>query len=88
MTERSERGLSHNDSSSSVRVWTCCNNDVPSQEMVFLSQVVIVYLVIISCIVNLSLQIEPHDLWVALLSSCLGYILPNPSLTRVKPNLS
>lgn len=88
MTERNENGLSHSHSSSSERIWTCCNNDVPSNEMVFISQVVIVYLVIISCIVNLSLQIEPRDLWVALLSSCLGYILPSPSLTRVKPNLN
>lgn len=82
MTERIEMN-NETTSESSERVWTCCNEDVPSNEMVFFSQVIIVYIVIITCIINLSLQNDPRDLWVALLSSCLGYILPSPALDRV-----
>lgn len=76
------------ETNSLIRTWTCCNENVPSNEMVFFAQVIMVYIVIITCIVNLSLQNEPRELWIALLSSSLGYILPSPQLTRIKQNLS
>lgn len=62
--------------------WTCCAKEVPATELVYLSQMITVFLVIVACIVNLSIQNEPHDLWVALLSSSLGYILPAPAMSK------
>ena len=39
-----------------------------------------IYTVVITCILNLSLTKDNSNLWTALLSSCLGYILPSPSI--------
>ena len=68
----------------SVRPWQIGGKDVPSSEIVFFSQIVVVYMVIITCIINLSLSNGPHDLWIALMSSSLGYILPSPAISKRK----
>lgn len=62
------------------QTWRMLGRQVPRTEVVFLCQVLVVFVVIVSCIVNLSLQRGQTELWVALLSSSLGYMLPNPSL--------
>lgn len=64
----------------STRPWSCGGQDIPSSEIVFFCQVVLIYIVIVTCIINLSLQNEPHDLWLSLLSSTIGLVLPNPSI--------
>jgi hypothetical protein len=51
--------------------------------IVFAVQTILVFIVIISAIINLS--IKSHDdpnskLWIMLLSACVGYYLPNPSM--------
>ena len=61
--------------------WYICKKRIPKQEIVFFSQVTVIFIIIITCIVNLSIKNGDSNLWVALLSSSLGYILPNP---RVK----
>ena len=71
-------------SETSSKPWTFAGKDIPSSEIVFFSQIIVVYMVIITCIVNLSLHNEPNNLWIALLSSCLGYILPNPAISKRK----
>ena len=71
----------------SVRPWTIAGKDIPSSEIVFFSQIIVVYMVIITCIVNLSVQNEPHDLWIALMSSSLGYILPSPAMAKRKKSI-
>ena len=48
----------------------------------FWSQVVIIYIVVVTCIVNLSIANGNSNLWTALLSSSLGYLLPNPKLKK------
>lgn len=60
--------------------WKCCTENIPTTQIVFFVQVILVYIVTITCIVNLALGNEPKDLWVSLLASCLGYILPAPAL--------
>ena len=58
---------------------------IPKSEFVFFTQAILIYIVVMAAIVNLSLP-KPEGyknddkLWVALLSSSVGYILPNPSL--------
>jgi len=78
--------------------WRLFGRRIPKQEAVFISQVVLIYMVVITCIFNLSLPSENSNLWTALLSSSIGYILPNPSIknrpghiigssTTVKPEI-
>jgi hypothetical protein len=45
-----------------------------------LCQVLILYTVIVVSIYNLTVESENSTLWTALLSSCLGYLLPNPTI--------
>lgn len=51
-----------------------------SNAVTFYSQIFIVVIVVLACLINLSLKIEPQTLWITLLTSCVGYILPNPRL--------
>ena len=55
---------------------------IPKEEIVYFCQIIIVYTVIITAIVNLSLGEEQRDLWITLLSSAIGYLLPNPRLVQ------
>ena len=48
----------------------------------FLCQVVVLYMVIVVSIYNLTVGHGDSTLWTALLSSSLGYLLPNPSMKR------
>ena len=54
----------------------------PKSEVVYFVQVVLIYIVVATSIVNLTMNKGDGKLWTALLSSCLGYILPNPSLKK------
>lgn len=62
------------------RQWTCFKQRVPSSQIVFASQIIIIFGIVIVAIINLSLGSEPHDLWLSILSSCLGLLLPTPSV--------
>ena len=46
----------------------------------YVIQITIIVVIIVACIVNLSLDLPHRDLWISLLSSCLGYALPHPKL--------
>lgn len=67
--------------------WRCCGADYPRLEIVFLAQVLTVYAVTIASIYNLTVGDGRSDreLWIALLSSALGYMLPGPALGASKP---
>ena len=58
--------------------WHLFGTECPKEEIVFLFQVVILYTVIY----NLTVGHGDSTLWTALLSSSLGYLLPNPSMKR------
>ena len=62
--------------------WKVCGNDVPRSEIVFFSQVIIIYVVVCLCLFNLTINRGESNLWSALLSGCLGYLLPNPTIKR------
>ena len=64
----------------SVSSWVTCGKKTPRSEVVFLCQVLILYTVIVVSIYNLTVESENSTLWTALLSSCLGYLLPNPTI--------
>jgi len=60
--------------------WHLCGHKYRKNQIVFGTQVVIAYTVILSCIVNLILQRPPTTLWISLLSSLLGLLMPAPKL--------
>ena len=62
--------------------WHLFGTVCPNEEIVFLCQVVVLYTVILISIYNLTTGHENPNLWTALLSSSLGYLLPNPTLRR------
>ena len=57
--------------------WHLFGTACPKEEIVFLCQVVILI-----SIYNLTIGHGDSNLWTALLSSSLGYLLPNPTLRR------
>ena len=69
----------------SSQVWNVLGKKLPRNEVVYFSQVFLIYIVIIACIVNLSRGVGDSNLWTCLLSSGLGYLLPNPSLEVWRP---
>ena len=62
--------------------WHLFGTECPKEEIVFLRQVVILYTVIVVRIYKLTVGPGDSTLWTALLSSSLGYMLPNPSMKR------
>ena len=68
--------------------WRCCSNStMPKSEVFFFTQVSIIVLMIILCfsmLFLLSESCEEKSIWIALLSSLDGYILPTPKpLTKL-----
>ena len=62
--------------------WHLFGTDCPKTEIVFLCQVVVLYTIIAVSIYNLTTGHTDSNLWTALLSISLGYLLPNPSVKR------
>lgn len=62
--------------------WKVCGRSVPRSEIVFFSQVIIIYVVACMCLFNLTTERGDSNLWSALLSGCLGYLLPNPTIKK------
>ena len=62
--------------------WKCCSGHKPRSEVVFFAQVILIFTVVIFCFVNLTIGTDHEQLCIALLGSCLGYLLPNPSLNN------
>lgn len=78
-----ERGPHLNCDASSDRTWKVFNHSVPKSEVVFFVQVILIYIIVIVSVVNLTINKQDEGkLWTVLLSSCLGYILPNPTLKK------
>jgi hypothetical protein len=57
-----------------------CAQKVAKNLVTFWAQIVAIYIVILTSVINLSLSSPHQELWLILLSSCLGYILPNPGV--------
>ena len=68
------------------QLWNILGKKLPQSEVVYFTQVLLIYIVIITCIINLSRGEGDSNLWTCLLSSCLGYLLPNPKLDTLKKN--
>ena len=64
--------------------WCLFGKFVPRAKIVFICQVIAIYAIISASIYNLSVDSDQSSLWVSLLSSCLGYLLPNPTINKEK----
>lgn len=64
--------------------WKMFAHKVPKSELVFFSQVIILYVVVCLCLYNLTTGRGDSNLWSALLSGSLGYLLPNPTIKTVR----
>ena len=60
--------------------WHVFGRQLPKTEVVFFFQIILIYLIVGVSLFNLSRQTGPDHLWIALLSSCVGYSLPNPAI--------
>lgn len=65
---------------SEERGWCCSGTRVPRAEIVYLCQIVVILTIVFASIYNLSQGEGDQQLWTALLSSCMGYLLPNPTI--------
>ena len=64
------------------RSWNVFGKPLPQSEIVFFAQIILIYAVVGVSLFNLSRGHGDSQLWTALLSSCLGYLLPNPSMNK------
>lgn len=69
---------------SKITLWKGCGSECPSQEVVFFAQISVIFMIIISAIVNLALHTGMSEFWVSIMSACLGYILPAPNVVFKK----
>lgn len=63
-------------------VWLFCGRQTSQSALVFISQVTILYIAIITCFLNLSLRNGPSELWITVLSLSIGSILPSPKVKK------
>ena len=68
----------------SVNRWTFLGTELPKSEIVYFCQIVVVNLIIITAIVNLTINSDKSELWVSRLSSAIGYALTSPTLDKNK----
>ena len=66
------------------KLWNLFGRQVPRSKAVFFCQIILIYITVLTSLINLTLKNGPVNLWIALLSSCLGYLLPHPSLEQEK----
>jgi len=67
--------------------WSFFCSKIPSAEIVFFCQIVAIYTIICTSLYNLPVGSEPANLWITLLSSCVGYLLPSPVLKLKRENV-
>lgn len=70
--------------------WCLSGHKVAKAQIVYFSQVILVYIVVVASIVNISLSIGDQNIWIILMSSALGYLLPSPSIKneRILPQFA
>ena len=62
--------------------WRLFGHALPRTVVVYLTQSLLIYIVVITSLVNLTIGVEYHNVWIGLMSSCLGYLLPSPRIKK------
>lgn len=60
--------------------WVLCDRTYPRSEIVYLSQVTIIYIVVLFALVNITLGSGDNQYWYSALSAAVAYLLPRPTL--------
>ena len=65
-------------------VWVTCCGRIHKDQVVFLCQVVIAYVVILTSLINITISSENTCLWATLASGTIGigYLLPSPTFSH------
>lgn len=65
--------------------WSTVCGKLPKEEVIYFSQVLLIFTVVLACLINLSLGRSGLDsLWSSLLSGSVGYLLPSPNIRKKK----
>ena len=56
----------------------------PRQEFLFFSQLSLIFIVVLASILNISMGNGKQEVWMILLSTGIGALLPNPKLRKCK----
>ena len=67
--------------------FTECRGKIVKNRFTFIAEIIVVYIIIITLLVQISLRSPDKELWLILLSSSIGYILPSPGLKFRKQSL-
>lgn len=62
------------------------DNICPRSAIIFAAQIITVLVIVITGAIKLTLGTENSPVWIVLLSSAVGFILPTPGLKRKKCN--
>ena len=78
--------MDNTDSTRSVsrRIYDVIGRKLRRWQVLFIAQIIIIYMVIICCLINLSLDNGKTELWVSLLSYSLGCMLPTPKIKKTE----
>lgn len=66
-------------------VWKVGGREFSRTAVVFTCQVIVLYIAILTCFVNLTVANGPTELWIAILSLSLGSLLPSPKVKKLLP---
>ena len=61
---------------------TLCGTKISCSALIFLFQITILYISIITCFINLTISNGLNELWITILSLSLGTILPSPKVSK------
>jgi len=62
--------------------WTTVCGKFPKEEVIYFTQVTALFIIIITCLINLSLRNGADTVWASLLSGSIGYLLPAPNILK------
>jgi lipoprotein signal peptidase len=72
------------ESTSTGESWSIFARNIQKEQIIYFTQIFIVYTVIIAAIINLALSETPCSIWGTILSGTVGYILPAPKIRKKK----
>jgi hypothetical protein len=82
VTPLSRGGSTVSSRSNGSETWVLGGQNMPRSEIVFFSQIIIIFIVVVASVVNLSIGNQSKEMWLIMLSTSVGAVLPNPSLKR------
>ena len=67
--------------------WRMCCSVLHKAEVVFFVQIIFLFTIMIFSMVQIINKVENQEIYFSLLSSCIGIIIPSPTITAKKKKL-